>query len=111
MIKVTISRNEDKKIIAFTMNGHAQFAEHGKDLVCAGASAVSFGTINAIHALCGVTPHIDQAAKDGGYLHCKIPKNVDSTTFDKVQMLLEGMVVSLQTIELDYGNYINIQTN
>ncbi|WP_110111480.1 ribosomal-processing cysteine protease Prp [Bacillus sp. CGMCC 1.16541] len=110
MIKVTISRNDNKKIVAFTMNGHAQFAEHGKDLVCAGASAVSFGTINAIHALCRVTPHIDQAGKDGGYLRCEFPTDVDSSTFEKMQVLLEGMVVSLQTIELDYGNYIKIQT-
>ena len=38
------------------MKGHADFAEHGKDLVCAGASAVSFGAVNAIIALTEITP-------------------------------------------------------
>ena len=37
------------------MNGHADFAAHGQDLVCAGASAVVFGSINAVIALWNVT--------------------------------------------------------
>ena len=50
------------------MSGHALFADHGKDLVCAGASAVSFGTINAVHALTGVIPDIVQ--EESGFLSC-----------------------------------------
>ena len=42
------------------MSGHAFFAKRGKDIVCAGVSAVSFGAINAVHALTGVEPVIEQ---------------------------------------------------
>ena len=31
-----------------------------QDIVCAGASAVSFGAVNAIHELTGITPEIEQ---------------------------------------------------
>jgi uncharacterized protein YsxB (DUF464 family) len=31
------------------------------------------------------------------------------TIHEKVQLLLEGMVVSLQTIENDYGRFISLQ--
>jgi uncharacterized protein len=109
MIKVTITRNDNNKITAFEMSGHADFAKHGQDIVCAGASAVSFGTVNAIIALCGTMPKIEQSS-DGGYLRCEFPANVDSSTFEKIQLLLEGMVVSLETIERDYGKYIKIHT-
>ena len=51
MIKVTINRTESGLIQSFTMSGHADFAEHGQDIVCAGVSAVSFGAVNAIMAL------------------------------------------------------------
>ena len=64
MIKITINRNESGLIQSFTMSGHADFAEHGQDIVCAGASAVSFGAVNAIHALTGITPEIEQG-EDG----------------------------------------------
>ena len=40
MIKVQIKRN-NKYITQIKIKGHAQFGEYGKDLVCAGVSAVA----------------------------------------------------------------------
>lgn len=105
MIKVTINRNSSGQIDSFTMSGHAEFDEPGKDIVCAGASAIAFGTINSIYVLCKVEPILDQ--EETGFLHCQIPFREDGID-EKVQLLLEGMIVSLQTIELDYGHYIKI---
>ena len=56
-------KNQSGRIHSFEMTGHADFAEHGKDLVCAGASAVSFGAVNAIIALTGETPEIQQGGR------------------------------------------------
>ena len=73
MITVTITKDQSGRIHSFEMSGHADFAEHGKDLVCAGASAVSFGAVNAMIALTGITPEIHQG-EDGGYLKVVFPK-------------------------------------
>ncbi|NUK30780.1 ribosomal-processing cysteine protease Prp [Parageobacillus sp. VR-IP] len=107
MIKVEIERTKEGKICAFTMKGHAHFAKHGQDIVCAGASAVSFGTVNAIEALTKIRPHVS-LGETGGYLRCELPEIEDAATAEKVQLLLEAMLVSLQTIERDYGEYIRI---
>jgi uncharacterized protein YsxB (DUF464 family) len=107
MIKVEIERTKEGKIRAFTMKGHANFAERGQDIVCAGASAVSFGIVNAIEALTKIRPYITQG-EEGGYLRCELPEMEDAATAEKVQLLLEAMLVSLQTIERDYGKYIRI---
>ncbi|MFD2681429.1 ribosomal-processing cysteine protease Prp [Bacillus seohaeanensis] len=107
MIKVAIEQTSNERIHSFTMEGHADFAEHGQDIVCAGASAVSFGSVNAIMSLTGVEPLIEQSS-DGGLLRCQIPKNLPSEIDEKVQLLLQGMLVSLQTIERDYSDYIQI---
>jgi len=107
MINVEIERTKEGKIRAFTMKGHANFAQHGQDIVCAGASAVSFGTVNSIMALTNVQPHITQG-ENGGYLRCVLPRIDDEATAEKVQLLLEAMLVSLQTIERDYGEYIRV---
>ena len=40
----------------------------GKDLVCAGASTIAIGTVNAIYALLNIEPKIEQATEGGGYL-------------------------------------------
>lgn len=106
MITVTIYRNKSGSIQSFVMEGHALFAEHGQDIVCAGASAVSFGTINAIHELTGVTPEIEQG--EDGFLQCTIPEELPESVHEKIQTLLEGMVVSLQTIEEQYGDHMKL---
>lgn len=106
MIRITINRTESGIIHSFTMSGHANFADHGEDIVCAGASAVSFGTINAIEVLTGLVPEVE-LGKDG-FLRCAIPDNVAEDVQEKVQLLLEAMVVSLETIERDYGKHLKI---
>lgn len=106
MIKVTITRNNADKIQSFAISGHAFFAEKGNDIVCAGVSAVSIGAINAVHALTGITPEIEQ--KDDGFLHCILPEISEGDAYEKMQLLFEGMTVSLQTIEEEYGQYIQI---
>lgn len=106
MIQVTINRLESGLIHAFTLSGHALFANRGQDIVCAGVSAVSFGAVNAVEALTGVEPMIE--LRKDGFLRCVIPDNLSEDTQKKVQLLLEGMIVSLQTIEKDYGKHIKI---
>ncbi|WP_078545353.1 ribosomal-processing cysteine protease Prp [Litchfieldia alkalitelluris] len=107
MIKVTITRSEHGSIDSFTMSGHANFAKRGQDIVCAGASAVSIGTVNAIVALTNVVPEIEQGG-NGGFLRCVIPNGLAQEIEEKVQLLLEGMLISLETIEKDYGQHIKI---
>ncbi|UCZ52080.1 ribosomal-processing cysteine protease Prp [Bacillus shivajii] len=108
MIHVRFDRNEDGTIHTFTMDGHADAAPHGQDLVCAGASAISFGSINAIAAICDVRLDVSME-DDGGFLRCRVPENLDSDTYEKVQILLEGMFYSLKTMEEQYGQYIRIE--
>jgi uncharacterized protein len=107
MVRVSIFRNHDHDILSFTMEGHADFAPNGQDLVCAAASAVSFGTINAIEKLCGYEPEVT-THQDGGFLKFKVPDGVKASSFQKTQWLLEGMIVSLSTIEEGYSDYIKL---
>lgn len=104
MIHVHITKEPSGRISAFEMDGHADFAEHGKDLVCAGVSAVSFGAVNAIVKLTETTPEIEQGA-DGGYLRVAFPVTARDA---EVQLLVQAMIISLQTIELDYAEYIQL---
>jgi uncharacterized protein YsxB (DUF464 family) len=105
MIEITITRTGSDQIRAFEISGHAFFAERGKDIVCAGVSAVSVGAINAVNALTGIIPQIEQ---ENGFLRCVIPENLSEDIIEKVQLLLEGMVISLQTIEEEYGKNLKI---
>lgn len=109
MIKVTIYR-KDNKIIAFEITGHAGSGPYGHDLVCAAVSAVSFGAVNAVIKLCDIEPNIKQN-DDGGYLYVTLPFHLEKDIKDRASLLLEGMLVSLQTIEREYQSFIHINEN
>ncbi|MGE6629077.1 ribosomal-processing cysteine protease Prp [Bacillus sp. NPDC077027] len=110
MINATITRStSDESITSFRMTGHAEYAEKGQDLVCAGVSAVVFGSVNSIIALTEIDPVLD-IGEEGGYFYFELPSDIDSVSFEKAQLLLEGMVVSLQTIERDYHDYVSLTT-
>ncbi|TWI57115.1 ribosomal-processing cysteine protease Prp [Halalkalibacter nanhaiisediminis] len=108
MITVDVKRNSKNELVSFTMSGHADSGPYGYDLVCAGASAVSIGAVNAIASLCQVELDIEMK-EDGGFLRCDVPTGLDSITFEKVQLLLEGMLVSLESIAEEYSSHIEIK--
>jgi uncharacterized protein len=109
MIKVQVKRRSaaNRSIVSFRVTGHAQYDEPGKDIVCSAVSAVTVGTVNAIEALTSVVP---VSKVRSGLLDVRIPdKGISETVGERIQLLLEGMVVMLNSIEETYGTYISIQ--
>jgi len=54
-IIVKYKKNFVKEII---VSGHSDYAEYGKDIVCAGVSAISVGSLNAIYELLAQSQNI-----------------------------------------------------
>lgn len=105
MINVLIKK-EGKLVKEISIDGHADFAEHGSDIVCAGVSAVSFGLINSIDELDDDVVFDISVNEDlTGHLTYR---SIEST--DKEQLLLESLIISLKTIEANYSKFINIET-
>lgn len=64
MINVRITRaSAQGTIVGFAVKGHAEYARKGWDIVCAGVSTVTFGTVNSIEKLTGVV--LDTSMDDG----------------------------------------------
>ncbi|WP_151736495.1 ribosomal-processing cysteine protease Prp ['Paenibacillus yunnanensis' Narsing Rao et al. 2020] len=107
MINVRVTRNSAQgTIVGFTVKGHAEFAKKGWDIVCAGVSTVTFGTVNSIERLTGV---ILETSLDDGFLSGTLVPVADPEVSAKVQLLLESMVMMLGDIAESYGKYIKIQ--
>ncbi|MBC8079174.1 MAG: ribosomal-processing cysteine protease Prp [Gorillibacterium sp.] len=107
MIRVLIERSKaDGAILSFRVEGHADYADPGEDIVCAGVSAVTVGTINAIEKLTGIV--LNSQMKDG-FLRSRIPADLLHVKREQVQLLLESMVVMLHNIEESYGEFIAVR--
>lgn len=100
-----VKRNTTGDIESITISGHAGFANPGEDIVCAAVSGISFGMINSIDMLLGVELPAEQG-KDG-FLRCTVP-SLESAVHEKVQLLLDGMVASLQSVAIEYGKFVKV---
>ncbi|MFC5447249.1 ribosomal-processing cysteine protease Prp [Paenibacillus aestuarii] len=111
MIYVTIERLslDSPQISSFVVEGHAEYDVPGKDLVCAAVSAITVGTCNSIESITGVIPIHEM---EPGLLDVTFPEQAQAVaeTWSQVQLILESMLVMLQTIEVNYGDYITIET-
>lgn len=107
MIQAWVKRNNENAIIEVKIEGHAEYADPGYDLVCAGVSAVTFGIANSIEELLGIDP-IYQVG-DLGFLHFRLSENHDPELWRNIQLLLESLIISLKTIEESYSDYIRIR--
>jgi len=88
-------------VVAYEISGHAMSNEPGKDLVCAGVSAVAFGLTNA---LIGLGLDEERVKLDDGYLR------VDTRDADEdMNALIYGLIVSLETIEREHDEYLSVE--
>jgi uncharacterized protein YsxB (DUF464 family) len=107
MIAITFVRDgADRRIVSFAVEGHAKYAKPGKDIVCAGVSAVSVGTVNAIETLAGIEL---PATMKNGWLSSDVPVLDDAEADGRMQLLLESMAVMLETIATSYGKHVVIR--
>jgi len=110
MIKSVIERDEQGNIASFTLSGHADSGDYGHDIVCAAVSAVAIGAVNGVEALAGFEPTVEADEVNGGHLSLKIDQEITGEQAHIAQIILENMVLSLQSIQEQYGDYLTLHT-
>ena len=95
MVKVNIKSNNGD-VTYIKVSGHAGYAKRGKDLVCAGVSAIMYGLLNAL---------------DGKPCKCTLEEDiiVEVLKHDQdVQRYLELAITQLETIAESYSQNVKI---
>lgn len=100
MIKVTVFKAKDT-IIKIEVKGHSGYANKGQDIVCAGVSAVTIGTLNAIHLISGKVP--EHTIEEDGFATINFKNNKEQ------QLIAKVTLIQLQSIAESYKKYIKIQ--
>ena len=98
MIKIKIARDEHG-ISLISMQGHAEYDQYGKDIVCSAASTIIIGGINAIAQL-GYLSFISYKVDAG---------EINNTECAELQIILNTLLVQFQSIEESYPKYIQVQ--
>ena len=99
MISVRIT-SKHNKVDSLEIKGHANSAEYGKDLVCAGVSAISVGGLNALASLKDKNIELKMS---GGHI---LIRNASSN--EEAQIILNTIIIQLQTVKEIQKDYIKI---
>ena len=104
-IRLIIWADEQGRIRAFELSGHAGYAESGQDIVCAGVSALSIAAYNGLEHFLSVAPQVQEA---DGHLTCQLV-GIPEQELEKAQWILQTMTIGIEQIQATYGqDYILI---
>ena len=104
MINITIYQRQKDVYDGFRMEGHARYAKYGKDIVCAGVSALVINTINSIEEFTGDTV---TTTMQPDLVEMRMTSEQISP---EAELLLRSLVLGLQGIQAEYGKrYLKIK--
>ena len=96
---------EDDRITGFSVSGHSEFDEPGRDIVCAAVSAVVTMAEATINDVCGAKAKVRVKDEDAR-VTLTLPASCDEE--ETVQAVLAGMMLTLVSLRDDYPDYIEV---
>ncbi|MDF2547065.1 MAG: ribosomal-processing cysteine protease Prp [Anaerosolibacter sp.] len=105
MIKIIIERDIHKRVIGYTVEGHANAAEYGQDIVCASISVLAQTAILALHDLLSI--HVIYEMEDG-WISCKLPNNLSDKLLVQADLILSTMLIGMKATHNMYSKYIEL---
>ena len=105
MIRVQIVK-AGNHISGFQISGHAGYAQHGQDIVCAAASFLAITVVNSLELQLGKEGTVKS---EDGYLYYRLPQGLTEQELETAQIILRTLVTGYQNLKEEYPKYISIQ--
>ncbi|MDR1017400.1 MAG: ribosomal-processing cysteine protease Prp [Lachnospiraceae bacterium] len=102
MLKVTLFY-DNHKCVGFDARDHAGYAVSGEDIVCASASMLITNTINSIEKFTD-----DKFSNEVNEKDAEIVFQFSGIPSEKSKLLIEAMILGLQSLEEEYTDYVDI---
>lgn len=110
MININLYYNKQGNLWRFVLDGHADYADHGQDIVCSAVSMIVINTINSIDLFTEEPFELDQDAGEG-YIDCTFSDIKANKGSKDAILLLKSMILGLTSIKEQYGEHIQLGTN
>jgi uncharacterized protein YsxB (DUF464 family) len=104
MINVTAFRVKGQ-MYGYKIEGHANYAPNGKDIVCAAISTLGQTTIHGLREVLKVRPRV---VIGEAMLICNVPLITYSEQMNEIDILLRTFYEGVRLISEDYPKYVRI---
>ena len=110
MINITVGITKDSQLISdIEVTGHADYAEHGQDIVCAAVSSQVISVENSLQQLLNIPVKTTVNEVEGGYLKIELPSINSKRLQHDAQLLLKHLVFALEVLAESYPEYIQVK--
>ena len=103
-MKAAVYRDPKGDIIGFQISGHSDYNPDGEDILCAAVSVLVINCINSIERFTEDETDILAVNEEEGFFHFRL-----KTLSEGSRLLLNSLVLGLQSLEESYGKFIQIQ--
>lgn len=108
MINVTIDFREEQ-ITAFSITGHAGYADPGQDIYCAGVSAIAQTAVLGLVKHLAESPQVKIVEGENALLQCVLPTDLSADDRYKAMLILSTMQAGLLSLEDAYPGYVKVR--
>ncbi len=112
MIKAKFFNNHSNKKTGFEITGHAGYADHGEDIVCAAVSVLGYTALNALVEIAGLNKEDMQVEirETEGFMKVLLQDEIiEGNSSRDIQIILETLDVGIKTVIESYPEYITIE--
>ncbi len=104
---VTFFRRSDGALIGYSSQGHSNYADEGKDIVCAAISALTQSTLNGLKDILKA-PVMFDVDDNGAFIEASLTREATQDQIRQAQLLLETLLEGLQAIQREYPRNLRI---
>jgi len=106
MIKAKVFWDK-KRLVGFDIQGHADYAPHGEDIVCSAVSILAITTVNSLLEQVGQV----LVKSDDGLVSVKLPDDLNEEQRLKAQVILKTLLIGLNGVSLEYPQYVTLENS
>lgn len=106
MTTVTVGYKEH--IVSIEAEGHAGFADHGEDIVCAAISVLMQTAVNSLIAVAGIEQFIFDADEATSYMYLELPANMNDSQSHDSDVIMRTVLTGLKGIAEAYPEHIKL---
>lgn len=107
MINAVIYK-DGSKLVGFEIDGHANYAQAGEDIVCAAVSVLATTTVNSLGEQLPKKPTC-LINETQGYLKCMISDDLRDCELETAQIILKTLEIGLKSIVQEYDKYVKLE--
>lgn len=108
MTKITIYKDSIGNIRGYKAEGHTEFDDLGKDILCSAISITTQSPLISLENVCSIEKKDIEYIIYDGYLEVKLMDNIDDDKLYCANIILKSMVLTLESLE--YPEHVSIVT-